>query len=1279
MRSVLLILLVLLTSLHVVGQDLRFIQNKGQWEESIDFQAQVPGGRVGVSAKGFSVMLVDMEELDRRHMAGHGEVNESTGSHADDPIDVHFFKINLIGANTQARAIVNVPLDGYYNYFIGNDTCRWASDVKAFSSIVYENIYTGIDFRVSSVGNNLKYDFIVKAGADPSQIKIEYEGSYGVEKSGDDLLIKTVLGPLTDQKPFTYHANGKNKETVASQYRLRDNIASFSFPDGYDECRELVIDPLLIFSTYSGSTADNWGSTATPGEHGTLYSAGVTRTTDNRSFPATPGAFQLTNGDTPNNSGTFDMAIIKYDSLGKKFLYATHLGGNGNDSPQSLVVDKATGDLLVLGISASNNFPVSANGFDQTFNDGPDIANNVLGTTDGWDIVLTRFTSDGKQLVGSTYLGGTENDGLNLPHDHIPAGRLSANYGDEMRGDVITDDAGNVFISSVTFSNNFPIVGGFDNSFNGGISDGLIAKLTPNLSSIIWSSYIGGSGLDASYSIKFDPDSNLVIAGGTMSTNFPVTAGAYQTTISGDVDGWIARIKKDGSAVMNATFTGTQLFDQVYFVDLNSAGNIFCFGQTTGQMPITAGVYHKENSGQFLQRFSADLSTLEMSTVFGTSSTNGNIIPNISPTAFMVNDCGNIFMAGWGGAINTNQGFWPSSTSGMEVTNDAIQLTTAGSDFYFIVLDADATQLKYATFYGGKDSKTHVDGGTSRFDKYGIVYHSVCAGCQAFNEASGPTSDFPTTAGAKSRINASNNCNNAAFKFDLSTLVADFETNNLARDIPGFNNVCYPDTIVFENKSAGGRIFQWTFDDGTVVNQNHLSPRFVLHQYKQTGQYKVKLKITDLTTCSQTDSITKVINFFKDNIVVGPDAMMCEADGFQLTASGGVTYEWTTEDGSFTSSEPNPFVNPTKPTSYFVTVVDENGCSKTDTLTVGIKPYVIAAFETYDMDFNNPGLNIVCNPDSLRFKNQSVNAINLKWDFDDGIVIDRAATDTTSIIHRFPGQRAYAVKLKAINLNSCNKVDSVTKVINYYEHNILVGDDAEICEGTTFQLTASGGNTYSWISEDQTFSSPDQAPIVKPPHTTKYFVTVNDGNNCVKKDSIEVVVLDSVNLQWEYHLMANCVDRPKVRVQSFSVPGKDVTFYFDFGDGTVTSELKVDHEYEDEGTYYLKFFAQNKHCLYEKTIELPIYELKVPNIFTPEGSPGVNDYFEIGFKDGAIAPHTVGVPVQLIIVDRWGKTVFESDDYHNDWNGSNLSSGVYFVHMKVGEFASCKTWLQIVK
>jgi len=232
------------------------------------------------------------------------------------------------------------------------------------------------------------------------------------------------------------------------------------------------------------------------------------------------------------------------------------------------------------------------------------------------------------------------------------------------------------------------------------------------LDCILWSEVAPLRGIDAAISGLANAR-NLFVAGGTASFDFPTTSGVYQTTFGGDVDGWIAQVSGDGSSILRSTFTGTPTFNQVYFLDLDMQENVYVYGQTTGSFPVTSGVYSNPNSGQFVQKFDNTLATLSFSTVFGS----GIGIPNISPTAFIVNDCVNIFLSGWGGQINSQLGFWNSSTNHMPVTPDAYQKNTSGSDFYFMVLSSDASQLLYATYLGGADSRTHVDGGTCRFDK----------------------------------------------------------------------------------------------------------------------------------------------------------------------------------------------------------------------------------------------------------------------------------------------------------------------------------------------------------------------------------------------------------------------------------------------------------------------------------------------------------------------------------------------------------------------------------
>jgi hypothetical protein len=458
---------------------------------------------------------------------------------------------------------------------------------------------------VYSQSKHIKYDFYVAAGANPSQIEFEYTGIDRLYVQQGDLHIEASTFGFIEKKPVAWQLIDGLKKNVTCAYALNGNTVKFIFPEGYDTCYPLVIDPLLIFSTYSGSTADNWGSTATPGEHGNLYSAGVTNHNLGGFFPATPGAFQTT------TSGAYDVAILKYDSAGTDLLYATYLGGLHGESPHSLIMDKDE-NLWILGTTSSANFPTTVGAIDRSFNGGFTLT-NVIEYENGSDIFVAKLSKNGDELLASTYLGGSNNDGLNPANSP-----LVRNYGDELRGDIIVDAHGDVYISTVTSSNDFPGVNSFGLTYKGGVTDALIMHLNSSLTQLYWSALLGGSSADASHTIKLNDAGDVWVAGGSNSTDFPTTAGVYQPGLAGNADGWMAKLKADGSEIMVSSFTGTAQYNQVYFIDLDLDENVYVYGQTQGAFPITAGVFSNANSGQFLQKFDRDLTALSFSTVFGT-------------------------------------------------------------------------------------------------------------------------------------------------------------------------------------------------------------------------------------------------------------------------------------------------------------------------------------------------------------------------------------------------------------------------------------------------------------------------------------------------------------------------------------------------------------------------------------------------------------------------------------------------------------------------------------
>lgn len=1087
---------ILFVSQGFASPPIQFVENKGQWPARWDYRARIPGGFLNIEKGKFAYTFFDYRRANHHHFSDGDVANESSRSGFDNTLCGHLVETEFISSNKNIQPLPFGVWPEYFNYYLGNRQ-QWRSDVRAFEGMLYPSLYEGVDLKIYSSGQNMKYDFIVKPGASAHQIRWRYAGDDATELINGEINIRTSLAAITEMRPIAFQIIDGKKMFVKCEYVLCDGEFSFSVGD-YDPCYELVIDPLLIFSTYSGFSADNWGSTATPGEHGTLYSSGVVNLGNvGGTFPATPGSFQT------NYGGLYDVAIYKYDSTGHQLLYASYLGGSLSESPHSLVMDRDN-NLLVLGTTSSSNFPTTGGAFTQTFQGGFTIP-QFVGSREmpipyeaGSDIFIAKISSDGKNLLASTYLGGTNNDGLN-PVD----GMLVQNYGDQMRGDIITDkSSGDIFISTVTSSADFLAINSFNTTYHGGSTDALVMRLKDDLSAVVWAALIGGSGDDASHTIQIDKSGNIFVAGGTTSADFAMSATTYQGTLAGNADGWIAKINGDGSQILNSTLTGTSNFDEVYFLDIDQSENVYVYGQTNGTFPVSSGVYSNAGSGQFLQKFNNTLDALIFSTVFGS----GTGLPNISPTAFLVNDCNNIYLSGWGGKINYNLGYWQSTTRGMPVTSDAIQKSTNGSDFYFIVLSDDAKQLLYATYLGGGQSGTHVDGGTCRFDKSGVVYHSVCAGCWALNSSGHSTSDFPTTPHAWSNVNGSINCNNAAFKFDLSSLKARIQTNSIKLNQPGLAQVCLGDPIVFQNRSIGGQFYDWDLGDGSAFTK--LDTLFLSHIYAKSGKYTVKLKIFDKGTCAGSDSTKTIVSVYDKEANVGPDLKMCFDAGTQLQASGGVTYQWTASDASFTSGQATPSINPKSSTAYYVTVTDQHGC--------------------------------------------------------------------------------------------------------------------------------------------------------------------------VVKDTVNVKVVPGIDIKMKLARNFDCLNRPTLSVSNLS--DTEENLFFDFGDGTTSDLPKTIHQFQKDGTYLVKLVDIKEDCVYEQTQNVPIYQIMVPNVFTPDQTTGFNDSFKIKYGDFPIVPGA-SPPVQLSvsIYNRWGKQVYQNPDYKNDWKANDIEAGVYYYEISIKDETTCKGWVQVIK
>ncbi len=952
-----------------------FIENKGQWSSDVLFMTEIPGGRLFIKRNGLHYRLVDQGHY---HHNDHGD--EHTQKEAED-VEVEFINANSTNSWDAVEMVGTT-----FNYYLGKDPKFWGEGCRGFRQVQLHDLYDGVDLKFYQEAGQLKYDFIVQPGTDYQNIAWQYKADRQVEQDGGCVGIRSSLVSIFEGQPISYQRTESDLQYLESHYKLEGERVSFEIPASINQDVPLVIDPALIFSTFSGSISDNWGYTACFDEASNFYSGGIVFG-DN--FPSTTGQ--------PYGGGLFDISILKYDSTGSDLIYATYLGGSGSDTPQSLVVDD-NNELVMLGTTGSRNFPMSAGAFDNSFNGGrPFRISTAELYPEGSDIFLAKLDESG-QLLRSTYMGGPGNDGvLRMRAINFYDNALIQNYGDYQRGDVITDKAGNVYVASNTDSTGFPTTSGLQTEYAGGASDAVVFSLSSDLSTLRYSTYIGGEGDDAMYSIKLDSADRVLVGGGTSSEAiFPPSKGGLSPGYGGNIDGIIALLDMEYDSLLYFTYLGTPAYDQAYFIDIDAEQNVYALGQTRGNYPITPGSFAVPNSSQFIHKLSPDLGTTIFSTVFGSGETE----PNISPTAFLANECENIFLSGWGGEINQLNSANNGATFGMPVTDDALYPNTDGSDFYLMALSADGRELLYATFFGGtagpNDSEDHVDGGTSRFDKRGIIYQSVCS-------CGGDDDTFPVTDGAYSIFNRGTvndtipRCNNAAFKFDLASLRARFTTNTPEEDLPGLDRGCAPFTVLLTNKSIGGEEFFWEVSDGAT---SEAADSWV-HTFESPGTYTVKLTIRDENTCTGVDSTMQQILVFDDAIAVSPDVTICRGESIQLNATGGVQYEWSPSGSLSDASASNPVASPLLDTEYIVRITTENGCVNKDTVRVDVESVVREAFAVTRSNDDCQSVPV------FTFENLTPNTPVVAWDFGDG-----TGSTEESPTHQFAADGNYVVSLE---------------------------------------------------------------------------------------------------------------------------------------------------------------------------------------------------------------------------------------------------------------------------
>jgi hypothetical protein len=631
---------------------LSFEANRGQMTKTVNFLARGAGYMLALSPTEAVFALT-------RHSDEQSQSGEPSSA---------VLRMNLVGANRSASVEGLNELEGKVNYITGNDPARWRTDIPTFGRVRYAEVYPGIDVVYYGNQKQLEYDFVVAPGRDARAIALEFAGAkkVEVETTTGDLWLTVREAKIRQPKPFVYQEVAGARRMVEGNYVLDDGGRVRFALGEYDAALPLVIDPVLVYSTYLGGSGTDEARDIAVDSSGNAYICGDTLSPN---FP-TANAFDTTFG-SGQFGGQRDAFVTKLNAAGTALVYSTYLGGSGNvaqpningdDRCFSLRVD-ASGNAYLAGETHSDDFP-TANAIQATFGSG--------GISDAF---VTKLNANGNALVFSTYLGGDTFDAA---------------------GGIALDSSNNIYITGRTTSSNYPTLNPIQASYSGGPgADVIITKINAAGTALVYSTYLGGNagtdgGFENGSSIDVDSAGNAYITGQTRSTNFP-TANPVQATFGGgfpDGDAFITKINAAGNALVYSTYLGGSDNDVGADIDVDSAGVAHVGGFTSSSNFPTANAFDSTFGGTqdgFATKLNAAGNAFAYSTYFGGSGSDA--INDIA-----VDSSGNTYVVG-----GTNSTDLP--------TVNPTQGTIGGGtgDAFATKFNAAGSALMFSTYLGGSD------------------------------------------------------------------------------------------------------------------------------------------------------------------------------------------------------------------------------------------------------------------------------------------------------------------------------------------------------------------------------------------------------------------------------------------------------------------------------------------------------------------------------------------------------------------------------------------------
>lgn len=692
-----------------------FIQNVGQFDERALFQVWGGDKTIWLAKDSIWVTVLEQGSQGAEERGGVEAGRPDTPLHlrASAPLPARgvAIKLSFPGANPQPRIEPFGRLETSVNYFIGNDPEKWHTNVPVWAGVRYKDLYPAIDLELTGEGGRQVPRLVVRPGADLSRVRLRVEGADGVEllPSGEGLRLTTTVSEFTLPLFAVVAPDGTplaltDVQPILSGDEIRAPFtAALSPPSAFAQDQSN-----LPYATFLGGNSDDYGHKMAVDGSGSVYVTGYTESSD---FPTTLGVYDIT------HNGYDDAFVVKLNPTGSALTYATFLGGSNSDYGYDIAADES-GNAYVTGYTESSNFPTTAGALDRTYN----------GDSDAF---IAKLNPAGSALSYATFLGGSNDDygyGItvdgsgnayitgwtwspNFPatlgaYDRTyngygdvfvaklnPAGNtlayatfLGGSNGEQEGGSgIAVDSGGAVYITGWTDSSDFPTTfGAYDRTHNGGAwgLDAFVAKMNPSGSSLIYATFLGGSGDDVGSGIVVDKSGNAYIAGGTSSTDFPTTSGAFDRNHGGFADAFVVKMNSTGSALLYSTFLGghtdTMQWEGSFGesssdITVDGSGAVYVTGFTmSSDFPVTPEGYDKTYSGGYYDAFIAKLNPLGSNLIYATY-LGGSSADYGSGVA--VDGSGNIYLTG-----ATRSSNFPTTVGAYDTTHNG------GSDTFVVKL-----------------------------------------------------------------------------------------------------------------------------------------------------------------------------------------------------------------------------------------------------------------------------------------------------------------------------------------------------------------------------------------------------------------------------------------------------------------------------------------------------------------------------------------------------------------------------------------------------------------